>query len=73
MEFLNKLFNISITGESVADLIFFFVSAFSLILTFILFFHWRRYGIGRIGISIAEIIYLVGSAGLIMFVFLQLP
>jgi hypothetical protein len=68
----NILSQISLTGKSLADLVLFLVSAFTAIVTIILFFHWKKYGMGGASLAFMELIYLVVSAVLIVTAFMAI-
>lgn len=68
-EFINK---ISFTPESVADLLFFAVAMIVAVVSIILFFHWRKYGMGGAILALTELVYLAVSAVLLATAFFSL-
>jgi|GEM_PF-2353626 len=73
MEYIpNILGKISFSIKSIADLVLFLVATFTAIATIILFFHWKKYGMGGVSLAFAELIYLVVSVVLIVVAFLAI-
>ena len=73
MEYIpNILDKISLSGESVSDLVLFIVAAFTAISSLVMFFHWRRYGMGGAALALMEIVYIVVAVVLIVVAFLNL-
>lgn len=58
----NIIGNVSFSTDGLAGLIFLISVLFVGIVSVILFFHWRKYGMGGKVLAIAEVIYLIGSA-----------
>lgn len=65
-----NLFHFS--AASIADLIFFFAAALVAIISVVLFFHWRRYGMGGAVFAVMEMVYLGGAAVLLAVAFFTL-
>ncbi|OHB14743.1 MAG: hypothetical protein A2431_00195 [Candidatus Zambryskibacteria bacterium RIFOXYC1_FULL_39_10] len=73
MEYIpNILGKVSLSGKSVSDLILFLVAAFTAIASLVMFFHWRRYGMGGATLALMEIVYVVVAVMLIVVAFLSL-
>lgn len=70
--FENVLNNININSGSIASLLFLFVIIFVAIVSVILFFHWRRYGISKVFFAFVEVVYLGICAVLISVAFFSL-
>lgn len=68
----NILGKVSLSGKSVSDLILFLVAAFTAIASLVMFFHWRRYGMGGATLALMEIVYVVVAVVLIVVAFLSL-
>jgi len=62
----------SFSGNSVANLILFFVATFTAVVTLVLFFHWKKYGMGGASLAFMELAYLVVSVVLIVIAFLAI-
>lgn len=52
--------------------IFTLVSVFALAATIVLFFHWKKYGMGGAAITLAETVYLAVSASLLAIAFFSI-
>lgn len=71
MEYLpNILGGISISGTALADLFFFVMTLFAAVMSVILFFHWRKYGMGGKVLALTELLYLLISVALLISAFL---
>lgn len=71
MEYLPNIFGrLSISGTAVADLFFFVMTLFAAVMSVILFFHWRKYGMGGKTLALAELLYLTVSVALLVVAFL---
>jgi hypothetical protein len=57
-QFLERLDISFLSGEFIAHLLFFLIALFTLILSLVLFFHWRKYGLGGGVLAITELVYL---------------
>jgi len=71
-DFLNLPFSLTFSGEALADFLFFIVAGLTAVFSLILFFHWRKYGLGSAVLAITELVYLVGAAVLLFIAFLSL-
>ncbi|MFA6269933.1 MAG: hypothetical protein WC657_01865 [Candidatus Paceibacterota bacterium] len=60
------------SGEALADLLFFVMAAFTAGVSLVLFFHWRRYGMGGSKLAFTELIYLVVAVALLATAFFAL-
>ena len=58
---------------AIADLIFFLAAAFAGVTSIILFFHWKKYGMGGKVLALTELVYLIGAASLVLAAFLNIP
>jgi hypothetical protein len=73
MEYFLNIFNkISFSGNAIADLAFFAAAAFTAVTSVILFFHWRKYGLGGKALILAEFLYFGIAAVLLAAAFLKL-
>jgi hypothetical protein len=70
--FLDTFGSISFSATSFASLVFMLVSLFTLVSTIVLFFHWKKYGMGGAVIALMEVVYLGGSAALLAVAFFSL-
>lgn len=59
MKFLENILNINFSLAGLADILFYIVLTIVLVVSIILSFHWRRYGLSKAVFAITEIIYLV--------------
>ena len=69
---INFFPQISFTGEAIADILFLVISGFTAIISAILFFHWKKYGMGGASLAFAEVVYIVGAVSLIAIAFFAL-
>lgn len=72
MKFVPNIFGFSISGNAVADLVFFLVALVAGIISLILFFHWRRYSLGGKFLALMEVIYLTGTVAFLLIAFYSL-
>jgi len=73
MEYIpNILGKISLSGKSVSDLVLFIVAAFTAIASLVMFYHWKKYGMGGATLALMEIVYIVVAVMLIVVAFLSL-
>lgn len=73
MEFMPDIFNgLTFSAQGIASLLFFLAAAFTAVTSVILFFHWRKYGLGGTILAIIEFVYLGVSAALLLFAFFSL-
>lgn len=63
---------ISFSSESVAELVLFLVAAFTAVVSIVMFFHWKRYGMGGAALAFMEVLYIVVSIVFIIIAFLSL-
>lgn len=63
---------ISFSGEVVADLLFFLCTLVAALASIIMFFHWRKYGMGGPVLAITEVVYISVSAVLLATAFFSL-
>lgn len=64
---------ISLSGQSVAYLVFFLVAIIAAVVSVILFFHWRKYGVGSgRAFALVEVAYLLGVVVFLGTAFLSL-
>lgn len=59
----------SFSGQAVAHLAFFLMATFTAVVSLILFFHWRKYGMGGAILALTELIYLAVSGVLLAVAF----
>lgn len=55
-----------------AGLIFFLSAFFVLVVTIVMFFHWKKYGLGGPALALAEATYLTVAAALLASAFFSL-
>lgn len=65
--------SIFLNGNTIATLVFLFVVLFCAGATIIMFFHWKKYGMGGAKLAMAETIYLTVSVVLLTVAFFNLP
>lgn len=58
--------------KSIADLIFLLVTLVVTIVSVILFFHWRKYGLGGATFALIEVVYLVVCVMLLAIAFFSI-
>ena len=58
--------------KTIPDLLFFIMAGFAAVISIILFFHWRKYGMGGAVLAITEIIYLAVALLLLTTAFVSL-
>lgn len=63
---------ISFSAKAIADLIFFLAATVAAVMSLILFFHWRKYGMGGAMLAFVELVYLGISAALLAVAFFSL-
>lgn len=63
---------ISVSGQALAEFFFFIMSTFTAVTSLVLFFHWRRYGMGGATLAFTELIYLVVAVALLAIAFFAL-
>ena len=68
-DFINKL---SFSAVAVGDLVFFLVTLVVAIVSVILFFHWRKYGLPDATFAFVEVVYLVGCVLLLAVAFFSI-
>lgn len=68
----NILGKVSLSSKSIADFVLFIVAAFAGIASLVMFFHWKKYGMGGATLALMEIVYVVVAAILIVVAFLSL-
>ncbi|MEK7669576.1 MAG: hypothetical protein AAB350_03270 [Patescibacteria group bacterium] len=68
----NILSKFSFSGNSVAGLILFLVAAFTAVASLVMFFHWKKYGMGGAALALMELLYIGVSAVLIVTAFLTI-
>lgn len=72
MKFLEGILNIDFSLAGLADILFYTVLTIVLVVSIILSFHWRRYGLSKAVFAITEIIYLVVCVTLLTVAFFSL-
>lgn len=73
MQSVPNIFNwFSFSGEALGHLVFFLMAGFTAVISLILFFHWRRYGLGGATLAFTELVYLAVSVALLTVAFLAL-
>lgn len=60
------------SAEAFASLVFFLSTVFVFIAAAIMFFHWRKYGLGGPILALAEVVYFTLSAVLLATAFFSL-
>ena len=60
------------SGNTLADLVFALAALMALIFSLVLFFHWRKYGMGGKVLATMEVFYLVGVVLFLATAFLAL-
>jgi hypothetical protein len=53
------------SGEAIIDLIFFLTLTFTAGASAVMFFHWKKYGMGGKTLALAEILYSVVTVALV--------
>lgn len=73
MDFVESfLGSLHFSVEFFADLFFFLSAAFVGVASLIMFFHWKKYGMGGPVLALAEVVYLSGAAVLITIAFFSI-
>jgi len=72
VNFFNFFENMTFSGKAIADLTFFIISGLVAVFSLILFFHWKRYGMGGFVLAITEMIYIIVAISLLLGAFLAL-
>ncbi len=73
MEFPFSTVSISLSAGTIAGIIFCATALFVGVVSGILFFHWRRYGLSKPVIAMTEVLYLVVCVLLLSTAFFALP
>jgi hypothetical protein len=70
---MEETINLSfLSADAFASLAFFLSATFVLIVTLVMFFHWRKYGLGGPVLALVEVVYLSVSAVLLAVAFFSL-
>jgi hypothetical protein len=73
MDFPFSVISFNLTADALAELVFYLVTLFVGVVSAILFFHWRKYGLSKPVIAFTEVVYLVVCVLLISMAFVTLP
>jgi hypothetical protein len=68
----NILGGLSFSSRALADISFFAMALFAAVMSAILFFHWRKYGMGGATLALTELVYLAVSVSLLAIAFFAL-
>ncbi len=67
------IISFSFTASALAELIFYLATLFVGVVSGILFFHWRKYGLSKSVIAVTEVVYLLVCVLLVGTAFFALP
>lgn len=72
MKFPDNILNINFSLAGLANILFFIVVVIVAVISIILSFHWRRYGLSKAVFAVTEIIYLLVCVILLTIAFFSL-